>query len=193
MPSTTTTTDFTMNDQSNASANFTQLGKKRARISSNDYDEVSLLRQYIGDLKKALNEAYSNANVFREEFIKSQKENVYLKKQLFDTHRAPLGSVSQTGKEESKNDKTIIVTNVDEAAESDGATLMANLVSNIDPNVKVVSAKRLGMKADGKRRKIALEFKSKAERNSILKKARDVIKKDETLSKDKKRNERTKA
>uniref|UniRef100_A0AC34GIL6 Uncharacterized protein n=1 Tax=Panagrolaimus sp. ES5 TaxID=591445 RepID=A0AC34GIL6_9BILA len=53
--------------------------------------------------------------------------------------------------------------------------------SSIEPQV----IKRLGEKADRKKRIFAIEFTSKKERNAILSKARVVIKDDARLSADK--------
>uniref|UniRef100_A0AC34FRA2 Uncharacterized protein n=1 Tax=Panagrolaimus sp. ES5 TaxID=591445 RepID=A0AC34FRA2_9BILA len=55
----------------------------------------------------------------------------------------------------------------------------------MDSSIEPLAIKRLGEKADGKKRIIAIEFTSKKKRNAILSKARDVIKNYARLSADK--------
>uniref|UniRef100_A0AC35FGP4 Uncharacterized protein n=1 Tax=Panagrolaimus sp. PS1159 TaxID=55785 RepID=A0AC35FGP4_9BILA len=51
----------------------------------------------------------------------------------------------------------------------------------MDDSIKATSIKRLGRIDSGKKRKIAIEFKTKGERYAVLKKARDVITNDPQL------------
>uniref|UniRef100_A0AC34G7F5 Uncharacterized protein n=1 Tax=Panagrolaimus sp. ES5 TaxID=591445 RepID=A0AC34G7F5_9BILA len=159
-----TTADVPMADAATKTPIFTQNGQNRVRISSheNDRNINAILREYVADLKKALNEAYSNVDIYRDQFIKAQKENSFLKKQIQqlsqNNDRAPHPSTSQPiTNTESIHDRTIIVTNVTETDETGDSASMKKMDSSIEPQV----VKRLGEKADGKKRIIAIEFSSK--------------------------------
>uniref|UniRef100_A0AC35GLV0 Uncharacterized protein n=1 Tax=Panagrolaimus sp. PS1159 TaxID=55785 RepID=A0AC35GLV0_9BILA len=184
--------DVSMTDPLITAPVFTQNCAKRHRLPSNDTKENAILHECIIDLRKALDEAYKNIEVYRGQFLKAQQEKErekeekeFLQKQLrrmqMQQQNATKTGEPDTASNESSYDRTIIATNI---AESDDATdniTITTLISKMDGSIKATSIKRLGRNEAGKKRKIAIEFKSKSERNEILKKARDVITNDPQL------------
>uniref|UniRef100_A0A914PIL3 Uncharacterized protein n=1 Tax=Panagrolaimus davidi TaxID=227884 RepID=A0A914PIL3_9BILA len=179
--------DVSMADPQIAAPVFTQNAPKRHRLPSNNSKENALLHDYIIDLRKALDEAYKNVDVYRGQFLKAQQENEFLLKQLRRMQHQQQSATKAAEPDttstptESSYDKTIIVTNIEESDETTDNTAITTLISKMDGTIKATSIKRLGRKDIGKKRKIAVEFNNKSERNAVLKKARDVITNDPQL------------
>uniref|UniRef100_A0A914PC43 Uncharacterized protein n=1 Tax=Panagrolaimus davidi TaxID=227884 RepID=A0A914PC43_9BILA len=184
--------DVSMADPLTATPLFTQNAAKRRLLSSNNTKENELLHDYIVDLRKALDEAYKNVEVYRGQFLKAQQEKEkekeekeFLLKQLrrmqIQQQKTTKPDEPETTPNESSYDKTIIVTNVEESDDTTDNATITSLISKMDGAIKATSIKRLGRKDIGKKRKIAVEFNNKSERNAVLKKARDIITNDPQL------------
>uniref|UniRef100_A0AC35FJL1 Uncharacterized protein n=1 Tax=Panagrolaimus sp. PS1159 TaxID=55785 RepID=A0AC35FJL1_9BILA len=189
--------DVSMAESQPASIYIPQNTAKRPRLPSNN--ETAILYEYIADLKKALDEAYKNNEVYRKnnefyrgQLLKAQQEKEaektekeFLLNQLrrMQNKAAAKTALPESTPSESSYDKTIIASNLKEADDDvKDNTIIKGILSKIDGSIQADSIKRLGRKDDSKTRKIAIVFKNKAERNTILSKARDTFNNDSSLT-----------
>lgn len=155
----------------------TSVAPKRARTAFTN-DDIDFLKETIVDLRETIKESNKSISYFRNALASSQKEIERLKRQVLpQSHHHATINVP-------KEDLTIIVTNIDE--EENGqpineTALIANLTKKINPNIMPKAVKRIGLKVQGKTRKIAVELNSKSERDEIIKNAPEIIKADPKL------------
>uniref|UniRef100_A0AC35FIT7 Uncharacterized protein n=1 Tax=Panagrolaimus sp. PS1159 TaxID=55785 RepID=A0AC35FIT7_9BILA len=99
-----TADDITMNDPLITAPVFTQNCAKRHRLPSNSTKENAILHEHIADLRKALDEAYKNVEVYRNQFLKAQQEKErekeekeFLLKQLRRVQQQNAAKTDKTG------------------------------------------------------------------------------------------------